>query len=125
MKIKILELSNCYFTNIGKVFKNVEILQLRDCKNIDINHILNFKLQTLKILNTKIINFRSIQNIDTLENLYLNEVDLNNELNYEKLTKLKKINFDGSFINNKKEFLSQFETKNINISFSKNYEEIG
>ena len=61
--------------------------------------------------------YGQIENFNNLEKLYLIDVDLNEEINFDKLKKLKIANFNSSRIKDKTEFLKQFENRNIKLSF--------
>ena len=61
--------------------------------------------------------YGQIENFNNLENLYLIDVDLNEEINFDKLKKLKIANFNSSRVKDKTEFLKQFENRNIKLSF--------
>ena len=61
--------------------------------------------------------YGQIENFNNLEKLYLIDVDLNEEINFDKLKKLKIANFNSSRVKDKTEFLKQFENRNIKLSF--------
>ena len=61
--------------------------------------------------------YGQIENFNNLENLYLIDIDLNEEINFDKLKNLKIANFNSSRVKNKAEFLKQFENRNIKVSF--------
>ena len=61
--------------------------------------------------------YGQIENFNNLENLYLIDIDLNEEINFDKLKNLKIANFNSSRVKNNIEFLKQFENRNIKVSF--------
>lgn len=118
LKVETLELDNCILNK--RIFSNnIKYLYIQNCDNIDINDLICLNLKTLLIECTKIYNLIKIEEITSLENLYLNEIELNQDINYTKLINLKKINLDGSKIFDKENYLKQFKNQNIEISFEK------
>lgn len=127
---------DCIF-NTNILLKNIEVLKIEDCRiekayifnqsikrlylinsgKIDINNIVDIDLITLKIVNESVENLNKIDKFTNLEYLYLQEIELNDKINYNQLTKLRVLNFDGSKVYDKRLFLKQFENRKINISF--------
>lgn len=123
-KIETLELDNCIMRK-SLFSSNIKNLYIQNCSNIDICDFENLNLKSLRIENTKTTNLNKIDEFIELENLYLNEIDLNVYINYDKLINLKRLNLNGSTVVDKDEFLKQFENRNIEISFTKENNRIG
>lgn len=123
-KIETLELDNCIIRK-SLFSSNIKNLYIQNCSNIDICDFENLNLKSLRIENTKTTNLNKIDEFIELENLYLNEIDLNVYINYDKLINLKRLNLNGSTVVDKDKFLKQFENRNIEISFTKENNRIG
>ena len=124
-KTENLELNNC--KNVYKCMfnENTTKLYVEDCDRINIENIENLNLQTLKIENTLTENLNKISNFVNLEHLFLNEIYLKEKIDYNKLEKLKNVNFNGSYTDNKEEYLEQFNGKNIKVVFLEKNLKIG
>ena len=118
--IEYLKLENCKNINIQIINSSLKELYIIGCKKVDINNIKNKQLTTLCLENEVVKNLSQIEEFINIENLYLQEINLNQEINFEKLTKLKRANFNGSKIENKELFLKQFKDKDIEINFLEN-----
>ena len=122
--IKTLKLDNCVL-NKTSLLENIENLYIENCSAINLADFEKLNLKSLRIENTKTSNLSKIEQFVNLENLYLNEIDLNEYINYDKLIKLKRINFDGSNVKNKEEYLKQFENRDVEVSFTNDNKMIG
>ncbi len=115
--IEVLKLDHCNMENSNIFNKSINRLYISNSSKIDINKISHLNLITLKLVNENIENFEKIDNFIDLEYLYLQGIEINEKIDYTKLTRLKLVNFDGSKVKDKKEYLKQFENKDINVSF--------
>lgn len=116
-RICILELINCSINNSSIFADSMDHLTIDCCDKIDISYIKNLKIQILKIIDTKVLNLNIIDEIITLKYLYLIGIKLNENINYEKLIKLKELNLSYSEILNKEAYLKQFKNKKIKVTF--------
>lgn len=116
-RICILELINCSINNSSIFADSMDHLTIDYCDKIDISYIKNLKIQILKIIDTKVLNLNIIDEIITLKYLYLIGIKLNENINYEKLIKLKELNLSYSEILNKEAYLKQFKNKKIKVTF--------
>ncbi len=123
--IEVLKLEHCDIEKANIFNQNIKRLYLINSSKIDINSIVYLNLITLKIVNVNVENLNKINNFINLEYLYLQEIKLSDTINYNQLTKLKVINFDGSKVYDKQQFLKQFENRNIKVSFLDNNLKIG
>lgn len=127
---------NCSFYNNLKI-SNVTYVRMHNCKNIkwntinsgiidldisdgekiNVEDIINYDLKSLMLKNVPVVNLDKIENFHNLENLLLQEIDLNHPINYSNLKMLKKVNFNGSTIENKEKYLEELKNRNIEVSF--------
>lgn len=115
--INSLKLENCNKINMQLFENTIEHLYIIECKEIDINKIKHLNLITLGLEKEDVKNLKMVEQFENLENLYLQEIDLNDNINYLKLNKLKRVNFNGSKVEDKNEFIEKFKDRNIEISF--------
>ena len=117
-KFESLRIHNC--TNFNSEFinnmKNLKILDVYHSGIIDIGYFKRFKLlETLKINDCIIINLHEILNLENLENLYLNKVELRENINIGKMNKLKYICLNGSKVIDKQTYIKELKSQNMNI----------
>lgn len=130
---------NCDFSNSLKI-NNVTYLRLDNCKNIrwntinigvsnldvsdgdkiNVEDISGYNLKSLRLRNVSVTNLDKVEVFSNLENLFLQEIDLNQPINYSNLRMLKKVNFNGSKVENKEKYLEKLKARNIEISFIEN-----
>lgn len=130
---------NCNFANSLKI-NNVTYLRLDNCKNIrwntinigvsnldvsdgdkiNVEDISGYNLKSLRLRNVSVTNLDKVEVFSNLENLFLQEIDLNQPINYSNLRMLKKVNFNGSKVENKEKYLEKLKARNIEISFIEN-----
>lgn len=130
---------NCDFFNSLKI-NNVTYLRLDNCKNIrwntinigvsnldvsdgdkiNVEDISGYNLKSLRLRNVSVTNLDKVEIFSNLENLFLQEIDLNQPINYSNLRMLKKVNFNGSKVENKEKYLEKLKARNIEISFIEN-----
>ncbi len=115
--IEVLKLENCNIENASIFNKSIKRLYLINSGKIDINDILHLNLITIRFVNETIENLNKIDNFINLEYLYLQDITINEIINYNKLSKLKLLNLDGSKVQDRTEYLKQFENTNIDFSF--------
>lgn len=115
--IEVLKLENCNIENASIFNKSIKRLYLINSGKIDINDILDLNLITIRFVNETIENLNKIDNFINIEYLYLQDITINEIINYNKLSKLKLLNLDGSKVQDKTEYLKQFENTNIDFSF--------
>lgn len=115
--INSLKLENCNKINVQLLENSIKHLYIIECKEIDIEKIKHLDLITLGLEKEDVKNLKMIEQFENLENLYLQEIDLNDNINYLKLNKLKRVNFNGSKVEDKNEFIEKFKDRNIEISF--------
>lgn len=99
--------------SFGEKIKNIYI---NNCKEFDINTIMQCNLKELELEYTIPNNLQMLQKIKTLENLSLKEIDLTNT-HLSIPISLKKINLNGSKVANKDVVIKYFKDKNIKIEF--------
>ena len=134
-----LSFVNCNFANSLKI-NNVTYLRLDNCKNIrwntinigvsnldvsdgdkiNVEDISGYNLKSLRLRNVSVTNLDKVEVFSNLENLFLQEIDLNQPINYSNLRMLKKVNFNGSKVENKEKYLEKLKARNIEISFIEN-----
>lgn len=124
-QITKMELAYCKNVKGNILCNNLSRLYIDNCVEVDINDFMQLKLESLAITNTIIRNLNYIENIQSVRNLYLNEVDLNQEIDFNKLNNLEKLDLDGSKVQNKEEFFNQIKNKSIKVTFKENYRRIG
>lgn len=115
--IEVLKLENCNIENASIFNKSIKRLYLINSGKIDINDILNLNLITIRFVNETIENLNKIDNFINIEYLYLQDITINEIINYNKLSKLKLLNLDGSKVQDKTEYLKQFENTDLEFSF--------
>lgn len=116
-KGSILELINCSIKNSNIFAGTIDYLTIDCCDKLDISYIESLPIQSLKIRYTKINNLNKIDKIVALYYLYLIGIDLNEKINYDNLINLKELNLNYSKVENKEEYLKQFENKKFEVSF--------
>ena len=120
-KIKInnidsIRIENC--ENISNICyeQNINYLYINNCKEFDVNTIVNLDLKGFELEYTIPKNLQVLCKMKCLEILSLKEIDLTKEhLNIPK--SLKKIILNGSKVANKEVVMNYFKEKNIQIEF--------
>lgn len=120
-KIKInnidsIRIENC--ENISNICyeQNINYLYINNCKEFDVNTIVNLDLKGLELEYTIPKNLQVLCEMKCLEILSLKEIDLTKgHLNIPK--SLKKIILNGSKVANKEVVMNYFKEKNIQIEF--------
>lgn len=115
---------NCIFINQIQL-QNITSLEIEHCKNVDIKNINHLDLINLRLENQSVKNLKEIENFKNIENLYLQEIDLNEKIDFDKLPKIKKVNFNGSKVENREQLIDFFKDKDIEISFTEKNLKIG
>ena len=119
--INQLALQNCKNINLIFNISNIKRLIISECcEEIDVNILKKFDLEMLKIENVKVINLKNIENFANIEILYLQEIDLDEKIDYYRFPKLKVLNLDGSTSKNMDEYIKQLKELNIQFSYKKN-----
>lgn len=136
INLKNIWFINCNFSN-SLILKNVTYLRLHNCKNmklntineelkyldisagerVDIEDVKCFGLTTLKLNNVEVINLSKIEKFEYLENLYLQKIELNQIINYCRLSRLKKVDFNGSKVDDREKYVEVFKDRDIQVSF--------
>lgn len=120
-KIKInnidsIRIENC--ENISNICyeQNINYLYINNCKEFDVNTIVNLDLKGFELEYTIPQNLQVLCEMKCLETLSLKEIDLiKGHLNIPK--SLKKIILNGSKVANKEVVMNYFKEKNIQIEF--------
>ena len=120
-KIKInnidsIRIENC--ENISNICyeQNINYLYINNCKEFDVNTIVNLDLKGLELEYTIPKNLQVLCEMKCLETLSLKEIDLiKGHLNIPK--SLRKIILNGSKVANKEVVMNYFKEKNIQIEF--------
>lgn len=120
-KIKIknidsIRIENC--ENISNICyeQNINYLYINNCKEFDVNTIVNLDLKGFELEYTIPKNLQVLCEMKCLETLSLKEIDLTKgHLNIPK--SLKKIILNGSKVANKEVVMNYFKEKNIQIEF--------
>lgn len=124
-QITRMELAYCKNVKGNILCNNLSRLYIDSCMEVDIKDFLDLKLVSLAITNTIIRNLNYIENIQSIRNLYLNEIDLNQNIDFNKLNNLEKLDLDGSKVQDKEEFFNQIKNKSIKVTFKETYRRIG
>lgn len=124
-QITRMELAYCKNVKENILCDNLSRLYIDSCTKVDIKNFAHLKLISLAITNTIIRNLNYIENIQSIRNLYLNEIDLNQNIDFNKLSNLEKLDLDGSKVQDKEEFFNQIKNKSIKVTFKEIYRRIG
>lgn len=116
-KVEILKLEDCKKTNQMYRSNSIKKLYISNCEELDIERIKHLDLSVLSIEKNKIINLSEIEKFSNLEYLYLQEININENIDYSKFIKLKKLNLNGSKVENKEEYIKMLKNYNFEISF--------
>ena len=120
-KIKINNIDSIRIENCENIFnicyeQNINYLYINNCKEFDVNTIVNLDLKGLELEYTIPKNLQVLCEMKCLEILSLKEIDLTKgHLNIPK--SLKKIILNGSKVANKEVVMNYFKEKNIQIEF--------
>ncbi len=120
-KIKIKNIDSIRIENCENIFnicyeQNINYLYINNCKEFDVNTIVNLDLKGLELEYTIPKNLQVLCEMKCLEILSLKEIDLTKgHLNIPK--SLKKIILNGSKVANKEVVMNYFKEKNIQIEF--------
>lgn len=120
-KIKIKNIDSIRIENCENIFnicyeQNINYLYINNCKEFDVNTIVNLDLKGFELEYTIPKNLQVLCKMKCLEILSLKEIDLTKEhLNIPK--SLKKIILNGSKVANKEVVMNYFKEKNIQIEF--------
>lgn len=120
-----MELAYCKNVKENILCNNLSRLYIDSCIEVDIKDFMYIKLVSLAITDTIIRNLNYIENIQSIRNLYLNEIDLNQNIDFNKLSNLEKLDLDGSKIQNKEKIFNQLKNKSIKVTFREIYRRIG
>ncbi len=116
-RVSVLELINCNIENSNIFADTIDHLTVDCCDKFDISYIESLQIQILKVMYTKINNLNKIDKIITLNYLYLIGIDLSESINYDKLINLKELNLNYSKVENKEEYLKQFNNQKVAVTF--------
>lgn len=120
-KIKINNIDSIRIENCENIFnicyeQNINYLYINNCKEFDVNTIVNLDLKGFELEYTIPKNLQVLCKMKCLEILSLKEIDLTKgHLNIPK--SLKKIILNGSKVANKEVVMNYFKEKNIQIEF--------
>ena len=120
-KIKIKNIDSIRIENCENIFnicyeQNINYLYINNCKEFDVNTIVNLDLKGFELEYTIPQNLQVLCEMKCLEILSLKEIDLTKgHLNIPK--SLKKIILNGSKVANKEVVMNYFKEKNIQIEF--------
>lgn len=120
-KIKIKNIDSIRIENCENIFnicyeQNINYLYINNCKEFDVNTIVNLDLKGLELEYTIPKNLQVLCEMKCLETLSLKEIDLiKGHLNIPK--SLRKIILNGSKVANKEVVMNYFKEKNIQIEF--------
>lgn len=120
-KIKIKNIDSIRIENCENIFnicyeQNINYLYINNCKEFDVNTIVNLDLKGFELEYTIPKNLQVLCKMKCLEILSLKEIDLTKgHLNIPK--SLKKIILNGSKVANKEAVMNYFKEKNIQIEF--------
>lgn len=128
-KIKIknidsIRIENC--ENISNINYGTKInyLYINNCKEFDINTIINLDLKGFELEYTIPKNLQMLYKMTKLEELGLKDLDLKS-VNFIIPSSLKKVILNGSKVDNKDVIIKFFEDKNIQIEFAEQNLPIG
>lgn len=120
-KIKIKNIDSIRIENCENIFnicyeQNINYLYINNCKEFDVNTIVNLDLKGFELEYTIPKNLQVLCEMKCLETLSLKEIDLiKGHLNIPK--SLRKIILNGSKVANKEVVMNYFKEKNIQIEF--------
>lgn len=120
-KIKIKNIDSIRIENCENIFnicyeQNINYLYINNCKEFDVNIIVNLDLKGFELEYTIPKNLQVLCEMKCLETLSLKEIDLiKGHLNIPK--SLRKIILNGSKVANKEVVMNYFKEKNIQIEF--------
>ena len=120
-KIKIKNIDSIRIENCENIFnicyeQNINYLYINNCKEFDVNTIVNLDLKGFELEYTIPKNLQVLCKMKCLEILSLKEIDLTKgHLNIPK--SLRKIILNGSKVANKEVVMNYFKEKNIQIEF--------
>lgn len=120
-KIKIKNIDSIRIENCENIFnicyeQNINYLYINNCKEFDVNTIVNLDLKGFELEYTIPQNLQVLCEMKCLETLSLKEIDLiKGHLNIPK--SLRKIILNGSKVANKEVVMNYFKEKNIQIEF--------
>lgn len=136
-KLEILEMYTCKFQTIEKLngnikniyffnaenlnldileTKRVEIIRIENSGLVDLYKFSKFEgLKTLEIVKCQLISFPKLNLLKSLEELYLQEIDLQFDLEIKSLENLKFISLNGSKVDKKEEYIQKIKAQNDNI----------
>jgi len=115
----------CYFALERLVFNvNIEEIVFNLCENLKIKHLSNIRVKRMKILHLKesniVLDLSEIENAENLEELSIHNCRVKGiEKILEKAPRIKKINLDGSIIDNQS-YLMELK-KVINVTNEKEF----
>lgn len=128
-KIKIKNIDNIRIENCGNIAninyeKKINYLYINNCKEFDINTIINLDLKGFELEYTIPKNLKMLYKTTKLEELGLKDLDLKS-VNFIIPSSLKKIILNGSKVDDKDVIIKFFEDKNIQIEFAEQNLPIG
>lgn len=103
--------------------EKIEILRIENSGLIDLYDISKYKnLTRLEIVKGQIISIPKLSLLKNLEELYLNEINLQFNLEITGMEKLKLISLNGSKVENKNDYIKNIkeQNKNVKIYFNEN-----
>lgn len=112
-----IRFDNCKNIHNCILKKQIIRLYIENCDYIDLRDIENLDLNALRIKNTLVKNLGKISNIESLEYLYLNDIYIKEKIDYGMLKRLKRLNLNGSYVDNKEKYLEQFHNCNFDFDF--------
>lgn len=115
--VESIKFDNCKNIHNCILGKQIKRLYVEDCDYIDLKDIENLNLNTFKIKNTLAKSLGKISNMENLEYIYLNEIYIKENIDYSIFKKLKVLNLNGSYVDDKEKYLEQFENCNFSFSF--------
>lgn len=115
-------IKNIYFFNAENLnfdileTKNVEIIRIENSGLVDLYKIVKFEeIERLEIVKCPVISIPKLNLLKSLKELYLQEIDLQFNLEIGELKKLEFISLNGSKVKDKKEYIEKIKTQNNNI----------
>lgn len=96
--------------------KKVEIIRIENSGLVDLYKFVKFEeIERLEIVRCPVISVPKINLLKSLKELYLQEIDLQFDLEIGELNKLKFISLNGSKVEDKKEYIERIKIQNENI----------
>ena len=128
-KIKIKNIDNIRIENCENIAninyeKKINYLYINNCKEFDINTIINLDLKGFELEYTIPKNLKMLYKMTKLEELGLKDLDLKS-VNFIIPSSLKKVILNGSKVDDKDVIIKFFEDKNIQIEFAEQNLPIG